>query len=122
MKREITVEEFIRINDYVICAGDDWYGHSWCGVAEEAIDTLYISGDVVGIEYKVPYEDWIDTWTLPKIYFSMGDVEILTHAKAEYEAEQRAEEEWEHKQDMLTLTRLADKLGFELVKKEKVND
>lgn len=117
MKREISVKEFIRINDYLICVGDDWYGYSWCGVAEEAIDTLYISGDRVGIEYRQPYEDWIDRWELPKIYFSMSDEEILAHAKAEYEAKQKAEAEWANNQDMLTLTRLADKLGFELVKK-----
>lgn len=122
MKREITVEEFIRINDYVICAGDNWYGYNWCGVAEEAIDKLYISGDVVGIEYQQPYEDWIDTWELPKIYFSMTDTEILTHAKAKYEASQKAEAEWDYNQDMLTLTRLADKLGYDLVKREKSDD
>lgn len=122
MKREITVEEFIRINDYVICAGDDWYGYNWCGVAEEAVDKLYISGDIVGIEYQVPYEDWIDRWELPKVYFSMTDEEVLAHAKAEYEAKQKTKAEWERKHDMVTLVVLADKLGYELIKKEKVSE
>lgn len=30
--RDITIKEFIRINDRVLCADEDnWYGYSWCG-------------------------------------------------------------------------------------------
>ena len=117
MNRNITVEEFIRINDHVLCAGDNYYGYSWCGVDPKYIDGMYIDKyDVIHIDYQVPCEDWVDTWTLPKIYFSMTDDEILAHAKAEYE---RKEAEQEYKRDVLKLKELAAKLGYKLVKEEE---
>lgn len=116
MNRDFTVEEFIRINDHVLCADDNYYGYSWCGVWPDVVDEICISKYDVSIHYQVPYEDYFDTWTLPKIYFSMTDEEILAHAKAEYERKEAEEIEQEYKQDMLKLEELAAKLGYKLVK------
>lgn len=118
MNKDINIEEFIRINDEVLCADKEYYGYSWCGVCPDAIDEICINRyDTVSIHYQVPYEDYFDTWTLPKIYFSMTDEEILAHAKAEYERKEAEESEQEYKRDMLKLKELSAKLGYELIKK-----
>lgn len=119
MNKDITIEEFIRINDEVLCGGsnEENYGYCSCYVHPEGIDGIYISDSIVRIEYQPEWEDWTDTWVLPKKYFDMSDEEILAHAKAKYEKEVAQELEQEYNQDMRDIKRLAEKLGYELVKK-----
>ena len=117
--RDITIEEFIRINDRVLCADEDnYYGYRFCGVWPDEIDEICISRSVAYIGYRVPYEDWVDTWELPKIYFDMTDEDIIAHAKAKYEQEEKEQLEIQLRNDIKELARLADKLGYDLVKQE----
>ena len=117
--RDMTIEEFIRINDRVLCADEgDWYGYTWCGLWPDGVDEICISKDNVSISYQIPYEDWVDTWELPKIYFDMSDEEIIAHAKAKYEQEEKEQLECRFRNDIKELASLADKLGYDLVKRE----
>jgi hypothetical protein len=115
--REINIENTIYINNLLADYQNNGYiGYSDCMVAPEAIDRMIIDQYSVTIEYQVPYEDWIDTWVVPKKYFYMSDDEILADAKAKYLAEEARQE----KQELLQLERMAERLGYKLVKLESV--
>ena len=115
--REINIENTIYINNLLAdYPANGYIGYSDCMVVPEAIDRMIIDQYSVTIEYQVPYEDWIDTWVVPKKYFYMSDDEILADAKAKYLAEEARQE----KQELLQLERMAERLGYKLVKLESV--
>lgn len=117
--REITIENTIYINNLLANPfEDDYIGYSDCMVVPDAIDRMIIDQHSVTLEYQAPYEDWVYSWSVPKKYFSMSDDEILADAKAKY----LAEEDRQKKQDLLLLERMAEQLGYKLVKLEENND
>ena len=115
MKREINIENAIHINDNILFNAQEErgnFGIDWCGVAPEYIDRLVIERNVVRLEFQVPYEDWIDSWEIPVIYFNMEDEAIINHALESYKAQQ----EFDNKQELQSLERHAKMLGYKLVK------
>jgi hypothetical protein len=117
MKREITVENAIYINDIILCYAQEehgYFGVEWCGVVPEYISRLIIERNVVRLEYDEPWEDYIRSWEIPIIYFSMNDEAIVNHALESYKAQQ----DFDNKQELQSLERHAKMLGYKLVKIE----
>lgn len=113
MNREINIENTIYINN--LLATNQVYSYDFCGVVdEEYVDRFIIDQYSATVEYDVPYEDWTDSWSVPKKYFTMSDEEILADAKAEYLAEEARQEA----QELAQLHRDAKRLGYSLVKLE----
>ena len=117
MKREINIENAIYINDRVLFDAQEalgCFGVDWCGVVPEYMDRLIIERKVVRLEYDEPWEDYIRSWEIPIIYFSMDDEAIVNHALESYKAQQ----EFDNKQELQSLELHAKMLGYKLVKIE----
>ena len=118
MKREITVENAIYINDHVLFNAQEehgFFGVDWCGVAPEYMNRLIIERNVVRLEYDEPWEDYMFSWEIPLIYFNMEDEAIVNHALSSYKSQQ----EFESLQELHSLERHAKLLGYKLVKLEE---